>query len=95
MLTGEILVSHKYPPGDWTRVPHDGKQTGSPLDQWDMVRMKRDCRLSTGLPPAADSISYEAGRRTCSERETGTEELDDQVDQVGLHIVGAKPSEAP
>jgi hypothetical protein len=29
-----IPVSHKYPPGDWTRVPHDGKQTGGPLDQW-------------------------------------------------------------
>jgi hypothetical protein len=24
----------------WTRLPHDGKQTGSPLDQWDMVRMQ-------------------------------------------------------
>ncbi len=31
----------------WTWVPCDGKQTGSPLDQWDMVRMKWDCRLST------------------------------------------------
>jgi hypothetical protein len=46
-------------------------------------------------PPAADSIGCEAGRRTCSEPETGTEELCDQVDEVGLHIVGAKPSEAP
>ncbi len=46
-------------------------------------------------PSAADSVGCEAGRRTCSERETGTEELCDQVDQVGLHIVGAKPSEAP
>ncbi len=26
-------------------------------------------------PPAADSVRCEAGRRTCSERETGTEEL--------------------
>ncbi len=44
-----------------------------------------------GSPPAADSVGCEAGRRTCSERETGTEELCDQVDQVGLNIVGAKP----
>ncbi len=47
-LTGKILVSHKYPP-----VPRDGKQTGSPLDQWDMVRMKWDCRLSSGLSPSS------------------------------------------
>ncbi len=33
-----------------TRVLHAGKQTGSPLDQWDMVQMQGDCRLSTGLP---------------------------------------------
>jgi hypothetical protein len=48
-----------------------------------------------GSPPAADSVGCEAGRRTCSEHETATEELCDQVDQVGLHIVGVKPSEAP
>ncbi len=45
----KIPVSHKYPPGDWTRVPHDGKQTGCPLDQWDMVQMQWDCRLSTNF----------------------------------------------
>ncbi len=37
--------------------------------------MKWDRRLSTGLHPAADSVGSEAGRRTCIERETGTEEL--------------------
>ncbi len=26
-------------------------------------------------PPAADYVDWEAGSRTCSERETGTEEL--------------------
>jgi hypothetical protein len=31
-----------------------------------------------GSPPAADYVGFEAGRRTCSERETGTE------DQVGF-----------
>jgi hypothetical protein len=48
-----------------------------------------------GSPPAADSVGCEAKMETCCERETGTEELCDQVNQVGLHIVGAKPSEAP
>jgi hypothetical protein len=37
----------------WTQVPCDGNQRVSPLDQWDMVRMEWDCRLSTGLPPSS------------------------------------------
>jgi hypothetical protein len=52
-LTGESPVPHKYPPGDWTQVPHDRKQTGGPLDQWNCVWMQWDCRLSTGLPPSS------------------------------------------
>jgi hypothetical protein len=50
-LTGESRFYISTPQGIWARVPCDRKQTGSPLDQWDMVRMKLDCRLSTGLPP--------------------------------------------
>jgi hypothetical protein len=42
-----IPVSHKSPQGIWTCVPCDGNQTGSPLDQWDMVRIMWDCRLYT------------------------------------------------
>ncbi len=38
-----------------------------------MVRMKWDCRLSTGLPPSSRLRGCEARSRTCSERETGTE----------------------
>ncbi len=38
-LTGESRF-HRSTLGIWTRVPHDGKQTGSPLDLWDMVRMQ-------------------------------------------------------
>jgi hypothetical protein len=55
MLTGEsrFHISTPPPQGIWTRVPCDGKQTGSPLNQWDTVRMKWDCRLSTGLPPSS------------------------------------------
>ncbi len=62
-----------------------------------------------GSGSAADSVGCEAGRRTCSKCETGTEELCDQVgytlsslvkhlkgdEAAGSHIVGAKPSEAP
>ncbi len=46
-LTGESRFQIRTPQGIWTWVSCDGKQTGSPLDQWDMVRMKWDCRLST------------------------------------------------
>jgi hypothetical protein len=52
-LTGESRFHMSTPLGIWTWVPCDGKQTGSPLDQWDIVRMKWDCRLSTGLPPSS------------------------------------------
>jgi hypothetical protein len=52
-LTGESRFHISTPLGIWTWVPCDGKQTGSPLDQWDMVRMKWDCRLCTGLPPSS------------------------------------------
>jgi hypothetical protein len=38
-----------------------------------------------GSPPAADLVSCEAGRRACSERETGTEELCEI--KWGYHIV--------
>jgi hypothetical protein len=53
MLTGESQFHISTLLGTWTQVPYDGKQMGSQLDQWDMVRMKWDCRLSTGLPPSS------------------------------------------
>ncbi len=56
-LTGESRFHISNPLGIQTWVPCDGKQTGSPLDQWDMVRMKWDCRLSTGLPPQQPTLS--------------------------------------
>jgi hypothetical protein len=61
-LTGESRFHTSTPLGIWTQVPCDGKQTGSPLDKWDMVRIKWDCRLSTGLPPSSRLIGCEAGR---------------------------------
>jgi hypothetical protein len=53
MLTRESRFHISTPQEIWTQVPCDWKQMGSPLDQWDMVRMKWDCRLSTGLPPSS------------------------------------------
>ncbi len=53
MLTGESRFHISTPQGIWTWVPCDGKQMGSPLDQWDMVWMQWDCRLSTGLSPSS------------------------------------------
>ncbi len=89
-LTGESRF-HINPQGIWTWVPCDGKQTGSSLDQWDMVRKKWDCRLSTGLPPAADSVGCEARRDTCNERETRTGKLCEI--KWDYHIVGTRPSD--
>jgi hypothetical protein len=43
-LTGDPSFT-QVPPGDWTWVPHDEKQTGGPLDQWNCVGMQWDCRL--------------------------------------------------
>jgi hypothetical protein len=39
-LTGESWFHLSTPQGIWTGVPCDGKQTGSPLNQWDMVIMQ-------------------------------------------------------
>ncbi len=47
-LTGESRFHISTPQGILTQVPCDGKQRVSPLDQWDKVRMKWDCWLSTG-----------------------------------------------
>jgi hypothetical protein len=46
-LTGESRFHISTPCGDWTRVPHDGKQMGGPLAQWYYVWLQWDCRLST------------------------------------------------
>ncbi len=43
-----------YPPGEFEPGSLvTGSKEVSPLDQWGMVRMKWDCRLSTGLPPSS------------------------------------------
>jgi hypothetical protein len=56
--------------------------TGSKrVDHWTSGTVY-ECRLST----AADYVSCEAGRKTCSEHETGTEELCEI--KWDYHIVG-------
>ncbi len=48
-LTGESRFHISTPLGIWTWVPCDRKQTGSPLNQWDMVRMCAPPQQSTLL----------------------------------------------
>ncbi len=57
---------------------------------------ENDVRLQAlhRAPPQQPTVGCEVRRETCSERETGTGKLCDQVD-LGLQIVGAEPSEAP
>jgi hypothetical protein len=52
MLTGESRFHISTPLG----IEPRSQQTGSPLDQWDMVWMQWDCRLSTGLPPPSSRL---------------------------------------
>ncbi len=61
-LTWESWFHASTPMGIWTQVPHDGKQTGSPLDQWDMVWMKWDYRLSTSRLLISTCQSVRGGR---------------------------------
>ncbi len=72
--------------------------TGSKqVGHWTSETWLESCEIAAspqGSPPAAESVGCEARRETCSERETGTGKLCDQVD-LGLHIVGAEPNEAP
>ncbi len=58
---------------------------------------KNEVRLQAlhRAPPSSYSVGCEAGGSTCSERETGTEKLCDQVNQGSFHIVGAKLIKAP
>ncbi len=49
-FTGKSWFHIRTPLGIWTRVPCDRKQSGGPLDQWDMVNMQWDYRLSTRPP---------------------------------------------
>ncbi len=48
-----VPLSHMYPLRNWTRFPHDGKQMGGPLDQWNTVWVQWERRLYAGLPPSS------------------------------------------
>jgi hypothetical protein len=64
------------------------------VDHW-TSRTVYECSEIAGSPqdspPAADYVGYEAGRRTCSEHETGTEELCEI--KWDYHIVERQPSD--
>ncbi len=57
-LTGESRFHLVPPQGIWTCDPCGGKQTGSPLDQWDMVGIMWDCRLSTYIYLTSDFLLF-------------------------------------
>jgi hypothetical protein len=65
--------------------------TGSKrVDHWTSGTVHESSEIACslqGFPPAADYIGCEAGRRTCSERETRIEELCEI--KWDYHIVGA------
>ncbi len=87
-LTGKSRF-HISPPRGFEPVTLvAGSKQVSPLDQWDIVRIMWDCRLSTGLPPSSRLRGCEARRETCSERETGTGKLCEI--KWDCHIVGTR-----
>jgi hypothetical protein len=75
LLTGESLFHISTSLG----IEPGSIMTGSKLvDHWTSGTVCEGTEIAgstQGSPPAADYVSYDAGRRTCSERETGTEEL--------------------
>ncbi len=85
-LTGESRFHISTPLG----IEPGSLMTGSKgLTQWTSETVYK-CSEIAGSPqgssPAADYVGCEAGRRTCSERETGTEELCEI--KWDYHIVG-------
>ncbi len=86
MLTGESRFHISTPPG----IEPGSLMTGSKrVDHWTSGTVY-ECSEIAGsaqdTPPAADYVSCEARRRTCSERETRTEELYEI--KWDYHIVG-------
>jgi hypothetical protein len=88
MLIGESRFHISTPLG----IEPGSLMTGSKgLTHWtsDTVYERSEIAGSPqGSPPAADYVSCEDGRRTCSEHETGTEELCET--KWDFHIVGLK-----
>jgi hypothetical protein len=72
-LTGEFRVSHKSPLG----IEPGSLLTGSKgVDHWTSETMCECSEIAgspQGSPPTADYVGCEAGRRTCSDHETGPE----------------------
>jgi hypothetical protein len=75
MLSGESRFHISTPLG----IEPGSLMTGSKwLDHWTSVAVYECSEIAgspQGSPPAADYVGCEAGRRTCRERETRTEEL--------------------
>ncbi len=75
MLTGESWFHLSTPIG----IEPGSLMTGSKrVDHWTNGTVYECSEIACspqGSPPAVDYVGCEAGRRTCSEHETGTEEL--------------------
>ncbi len=75
MLTGESQCHISTPPGDWNQSLMMGSKR---VDHWTSGTLYECSEIAgspQGSPSAADYVCCEAGRRTCSKHETGTEEL--------------------
>jgi hypothetical protein len=75
MLTGEFWFHTSTPLGI---EPGSLMMGNKQMDHWTSGTMCQCSEIvgsAQGFPPAGDYVSCEAGRRTCSEREIGTEEL--------------------
>ncbi len=75
MLTGESQFHISTPLG----IEPGSLMTGSKgLTHWTSETVCQCCEIAgspQGSPPAAEYVGSEAGRRTCSDHENGTEEL--------------------
>jgi hypothetical protein len=83
-----MVRNNKYPLGIEPGVLMMGSKR---LDHWTSGTVYECCEIAgstQGSPPTADYVGCEAGRRTCSERETWTEELCEI--KWDYHIVGTK-----
>ncbi len=75
MLTGESRFRISTPLGIEPGSLISGSKQVDHGTRGNVYECKEIAGSPQGSPPAADYVGCEAGRRTCSKRETGTEEL--------------------
>jgi hypothetical protein len=75
MLTGESWFHISTPLGIEPGSLMTGSKRVDHCTNGTVCKCSEIAGSAQGFPPAADYVGCEAGRRTCRERETGTEEL--------------------